>query len=304
MCLCRCSCARQGGKGQPAHLEGAVWEGTGAGDKAVSQEGVGCLGEELLRGLLLQPALLAQLLEDCLHPSPRSESRLEHLRAAVILDLTAGKELVLALLLQPASRSFENLACVLSKSGPAAWLLRSCFQDAAVQPHQPLLKTVYLHCLPHSKGRTQSRRSRAAGKGSAIQREQRISSTCLGYLGLLPGGRAPKVVEADLEPLVDGPVLRVVLVADLLARQPLLQRLHIHSCGKTAVFREPNAACTASPAARWLGLQGKARQAASMASGAVGACTGIRWHSQGRSDSSAPLTLVSVAVPYSSVPHT
>ena len=47
----------------------------------------------------------------------------------------------------------------------------------------------------------------------------------LGNLCLLPGRCAAKVVTADLEPVVDGFVLRKILVADLLAGKPLFQRL-------------------------------------------------------------------------------
>lgn len=44
---------------------------------------------------------------------------------------------------------------------------------------------------------------------------------------LLPGGRAPKLVELDVKPFIDVGMNLVVLVTDLLRRQALLQSLQV-----------------------------------------------------------------------------
>ena len=60
-------------------------------------------------------------------------------------------------------------------------------------------------------------------------------------LGLVARGRAAKHVEADVKPLVDGGVDGMVLVANLLARQPLFQRLAVRV---VRVFRAVSRHCT------------------------------------------------------------
>lgn len=52
-----------------------------------------------------------------------------------------------------------------------------------------------------------------------------VARTNLSNLGLLPSGSPAKLVKVNVKPLVDVPVNRIVLVADLLACQSLLQRL-------------------------------------------------------------------------------
>lgn len=49
---------------------------------------------------------------------------------------------------------------------------------------------------------------------------------------LLPGGGAPKIVEADVEPAVDVGMDGIVLVTNLLAGQALLQRLQAAASGE------------------------------------------------------------------------
>lgn len=56
----------------------------------------------------------------------------------------------------------------------------------------------------------------------------------LGDLGLGARGRAPELVKVDVEPFVNGLVDRVVLVANLLLRQALLQSLRGQS-GETGI---------------------------------------------------------------------
>ena len=67
--------------------------------------------------------------------------------------------------------------------------------------------------------------------------EQLLLRSLLLLLGdslcLLCGRRSAEVVEVDVEPLVDLGVQRVVLVADLLRRQSLFQRLRL---GRRAVL--------------------------------------------------------------------